>query len=162
MVTGDLSTKSVNLVSDRMSYAHWALAAAFYAASVVLGLEILMNGEHLSGTLAAFMGAGATMFAMLPSFIQWQDRCLTKADDRARIGLATAAEAFFSELRILDERHQAIVAELAEKLGIALERAEEAEGRLAKMNQRPSAPRAKVVPLMTPPIPIVPLSSEAG
>jgi hypothetical protein len=129
-----------------MKYANWALLVAFYAAGVVVAVALLLHGHDINGTLGGVMGAAAVLFLMLPSFIQWQDRCLGKADQRGRRALDTVVEAFSTEIREQDLRHQEDLRRHMIQFSEVVARAEVAEERLARMNQGPKAWHQRVRP----------------
>jgi hypothetical protein len=122
-----------------MRYANWALLIAFYAAGVFIAGALVVHSNTIDGALGGVMGAGAVLFVMLPSFVQWQDRCLSKADQRGRQALDTVVEAFTTEIREMDLRHQDALRQRAIDYGAAVARAELAEDHLARMNQGPKA-----------------------
>jgi hypothetical protein len=122
-----------------MRYANWALLVAFYAIGIAAGVALVVHSDTISGALGGVMGGAAVLFVMLPSFIQWQDRCLGKADQRGRQALDTVVEAFTTEIREMDLRHQEALRARAIDYGVAVARAEVAEDQLARMNQGPKA-----------------------
>lgn len=148
-----------------MKYANWALLVAFYTAGIVVAAALLEHGNEINGTLGGVMGAAAVLFVTIPSFIQWQDRCLGKADQRGRRAIDTVIEAFSTEIREQDLRHQEDLrhhmitySEAIARAEVAESRAEAAETSLARMNQGPKTwhqrQRASWVP-PTPPAPQV-------
>lgn len=138
-----------------MKYANWALLVAFYAAGIIVVVELLRHGDSVSGPMGAAMGGAAVLLVMLPSFIQWQDRCLTKTDERGRRSLDTVIEAFATEIREQDLRHQEDLRRHMITYSEVIARAEVAEERLARMNQGPKTWHARHRASFNPPAPQV-------
>jgi hypothetical protein len=148
-----------------MKYANWALLVAFYTAGIVVAAALLEHGNEINGTLGGVMGAAAVLFVTIPSFIQWQDRCLGKADQRGRRAIDTVIEAFSTEIREQDLRHQEDLrrhmitySEAVARAEVAESRADSAEERLARMNQGPKTWHERHRTASLPPAPTTPLS----
>jgi hypothetical protein len=122
-----------------MKYANWVLLVAFYALGIAISVALVVHSDTIDGALGASWVLAAVLFVMLPSFIQWQDRCLGKADQRGRQALDTVVEAFTTEIREMDLRHQEALAPVRSITALQSHGRRSQRTNLARMNQGPKA-----------------------